>query len=403
MVKYNDNARHIHRLPPCPVYDIEGFQSWLSDMAAQGYLLDRDGFFMGFASFEVTQPCEMSYRLQVARHPKAAFDEGEPDAEETELTEALGWDYVARKGEFHIYRSAAPDARELNTDPDVQAMALKKVTKGLLSNLFLSLFWVVFYPFLVLNGQALMLIITLGEWFALCTLLVLVWSLIRSVGSIRQLRRLRKRLQLGETIHEKVDWRGRSARHYAALAVSVAVYCVFAVTLGSALIYGISEEYEQPIESLSQPPFATIADFYPDAEYSQDGSFASLGLNTVESYSAIIAPVSHYWREAADLTQDGESFSATLYLWYHETKAPWLARILAFEPQLEDRLHRNFEEISVNVYSADYAIAWRDEVHFTNVVIQKGNVVVMATLLQYGQDRLPLDEWAGILAESIGD
>ncbi len=401
MVKYNDNAKHIHRLPPCPVYDIEGFQSWLSDMARQGYLLDRDGFFLGFASFEVTTPCHMSYRLQAASRPKAAFDEGEPDDEEAELSEALGWDYVARRGEFHIYRSADPEARELNTDPDVQAMALKKVSAGLRGNLFLSIFWVVVYPLLILEGRALMLTITLGEWFVCICSVLLIWLFLRALSNIRRLKALQKRLQLGETLHDKTDWRSRSTRHYATLAISISVCCVFAVTMVSVLLYGLSEEYEQPLSILPEPPFATIADFYPDAEYSEDSSFESLGLNTVESYDSLISPATYYWREAADLTQNGEAFSASLYLWYHETKAPWLARILAWEHQLEDRLHRNFEELPLSVDSADYAIAWHDEVHFTNVIIQKGNVVVMATFLQYGDEPLSTDQWAAILAESI--
>lgn len=401
MVKYNDYAKHIHRLPPCPVYDVEAFQSWLSDMARQGYLLDRDGFFMGFANFEVATPCQMSYRLQPAQNNKSAFDDGAPYDDEAELSEALGWDYVARKGDFHIYRSADPEARELNTDPDVQAMALKKVRSRLRSHLLLSFFWVVVYPYLALDGRALMVIATLGEWFALCTIVVLVWSLYGSLANIHRLKKLQKRLQLGEMLHEKTDWKKQSSRHYTSLAINIAVYCAFVISIISILVSGFSEEYKHPLSDFPDPPFATIADFYPDAQYSEDETFAGMGLNTVDVYDSLIAPASYHWRESSDLTKDEESFSATLYLWYHETKAPWLARILAFEHQFEDRLHRNFEEIPLNVDGADYAIAWHDEVHFTNVVIQKGNVVVIATFLQYGQEQLSLDQWASILAGNI--
>lgn len=401
MVKYNDNAKHIHRLPPCPDYDVEGFQSWLSDMARQGYLLDSDGFFMGFASFEVAAPCEMNYRLQPAPKGKSAFDDGAPYDEELELSEALGWDYVARKGDFHIYRSADPEARELNTDPDVQAMALKKVKSRLRSNLFLSFFWAVVYPYLALDGRALMIIAAVGEWLAICTLVVIAWSLYGSISNIRRLKKLQKRLQLGEMLHEKTDWKKQSYRHYTFLAISIAVYCALVISIIALLIYGFSEEYEHPLSDYPDPPFATIADFYPDAEYSEDETFADMGLNTVEVYDSLIAPTGYYWRESADLTMDGETFSASYYIWYHETKAPWLARILAFEHQIDDRLHRNFEEMPLNVEGADYAIAWHDEVHFTNVVIQNDNVVVMATLLQYGDEQLTPEQWAAVLAESI--
>ena len=75
MVKYNDDARHIHRPAPCPAYDIYGMESWLETMAQEGYLLARDGFFMGFADFEAAKPCTMKYRLQAAKRPRSAFED----------------------------------------------------------------------------------------------------------------------------------------------------------------------------------------------------------------------------------------------------------------------------------------------------------------------------------------
>ncbi len=39
-----DQIRHAWRFPPCPAYDVEGTESWLSDMAAQGLVLGKDAF-----------------------------------------------------------------------------------------------------------------------------------------------------------------------------------------------------------------------------------------------------------------------------------------------------------------------------------------------------------------------
>ena len=57
MLKYNDNAKHVHRPVPCPAYDLAAMEAWLEDMARQGLLLSRDGFFLGFADFEKSTPC----------------------------------------------------------------------------------------------------------------------------------------------------------------------------------------------------------------------------------------------------------------------------------------------------------------------------------------------------------
>ena len=43
--------KHVWRLPPCPAYDVEGMESWLTDQEARGLRLSRDGFFAGFAIY----------------------------------------------------------------------------------------------------------------------------------------------------------------------------------------------------------------------------------------------------------------------------------------------------------------------------------------------------------------
>ena len=81
MIKSSLNApvgeepKHVYRLPPCPAYDIEGMESWLSDMAANGLLLSADGFFAGFAIFEKSEPRAVRYRLAPSR-PVANCKEG---------------------------------------------------------------------------------------------------------------------------------------------------------------------------------------------------------------------------------------------------------------------------------------------------------------------------------------
>ena len=58
--------RYAYRLPPCPAYDVEGTESWLSEMAKKGFVLTRDGFFAGFGIFEITEPQPLRYRLEAS-------------------------------------------------------------------------------------------------------------------------------------------------------------------------------------------------------------------------------------------------------------------------------------------------------------------------------------------------
>ena len=88
----------------------------------------------------------------------------EPDEAQVELCAQYRWEYVARHGQFYIYRSADPSARELNTDPKVQALALNAVKKRLVSDLISLLVWTVLYPLLFLRAGLFTTILGLGTW-----------------------------------------------------------------------------------------------------------------------------------------------------------------------------------------------------------------------------------------------
>ena len=38
----------VYRLPPCPLYDVERYESWLNDMAAAGLFLQAQGVLVRF-------------------------------------------------------------------------------------------------------------------------------------------------------------------------------------------------------------------------------------------------------------------------------------------------------------------------------------------------------------------
>lgn len=131
MADTREKNHTVYRLPPCPVYDVEGTESWLSDLAREGLMLEKDGFFAGFMSFQRTTPRTAQYRLEAIQKLNGLLSDGfeAPSDEALELSEKYGWEYLLKYGDFHIYRSFGFPARELNTDPDVQAMALNKVRK----------------------------------------------------------------------------------------------------------------------------------------------------------------------------------------------------------------------------------------------------------------------------------
>lgn len=400
MTEYNDKARHIHRLPPCPVYDIEAFQTWLADMAGEGKLLDRDGFFMGFASFEIAAPCHMVYRLQAASKAKIAFEEGEPDEEEAELSHDLGWDYVARCGAFHIYRSPDPHARELNTDPDIQAMALKKVSSALHGRMISLLLWLIVYPLLMTRGHVLLTGIAIGEWFLFLCAFVLVYALFTNLIQIRSIRALRRRLNLGETLSEKRQWRKNALRNRCMSIMNFLCGLCLAISFIAIILASVSDDH-LPADELSSKPFPTLEDIFPDAEHTRLDAIYSH--NDYCLRKGLLFPASYEWRESQNVRAGQTESNVNFYLMYHKAASPWLARQLALEYQRGDRLLRQFEEIALPELDVDYAAAWYDDTHFPNVVIQRGNTTIKACLIQFDGNILSLEEWVSALANAMSE
>lgn len=135
-------TKSVHRIIPCPDYDVTGVESWLSYMAEQGYILRDGGVFRGIAAFDSCEPEKVRYRLQPAQKGFVLYDNDGPDDDAVELNSAFGWKYVAKYGSFHIYRAEDTEVREMDTDPEVQAMAMNALHKSQGFNIIWMSIWI---------------------------------------------------------------------------------------------------------------------------------------------------------------------------------------------------------------------------------------------------------------------
>ena len=154
-------------LVPCPDYDVPAMESWLEEQAMQGLFLSKeDGFFLGLACFEWGAPRRVRYRLDAIPKEKAFADFPENKQAAIALVEELGWEFVAEWREFLIYRCDDANLPELNTDPAVQALSLKRVQRALADRVFSTCYYLFLYPILlfVLREPTFLLgILTLGR------------------------------------------------------------------------------------------------------------------------------------------------------------------------------------------------------------------------------------------------
>lgn len=410
MKSEHNKKRHTHRLPPCPAYDVEGMESWLSDMAHKGLFLAKDGFFAGVATFEYGSARNVKYRLEAAQKSTSMWSEdgGEPDPEQVELSERYSWSYIAKRGDFYIYRSFDPGARELNTDPEVQALALNVVKKRKGSAAFTLLFWLILYPILWLRGGLLLTMVNMKTWLFLLTLLFVLWMLADSLVAFVSLGKLQKKLRDGNMLSSALNWRKRTLQHHATrflqIALAIILICIF---VNNWSVSVMDDDKVQLDNYVGDMPFATILDFAGEGgtDYHMTMMGMSMGFNTVREWSDWLAPRCIEYNEHAQVTlSDGRILDGGLYVDYYETVSPIIAERLTKECLRIDEWEKGFELTETPDLNVDFAAAYYNELHFPVILIQEGNVVIRAMFYQTSSNyTMNMATWAGILADSIAE
>ena len=387
-------------LPPCPDWDVPGTEAWLTEMAAQGWHLGEAGFFLGFAWFEKGPAKSVRYRLAAAqKQPSAWNDADSPDEEQQDVAAALGWEYAGRRGQFYIYRTEDAGARELSTDDAVQALSLKAVKKRKQSSLISAFIWLIVYPLIFSRGGIILKMLALRTWLFLLLTAAVVWFFIDALRGVIGLGRLQKSLQKGEEAPEKRRSRWRHpAKNIAQAVLVIALICLFLCRWSDSVM----DKGEIPLaENTAEMPFATILDLAGEGATGYKVTMPSF--SHVSEWADILAPRSIDYAEQAMVTRaDGSVLDGGLYVYYHETAAPWIARLLAREYVRADRRDRGWEPLDVPLPDTDFAFACRTSLHIPTVILQEGSVVARVFFLQSGGgEKIPTEVWAAQFAESI--
>ena len=254
-----EKPKYVLRLPPCPDYDVESTECWLTDLAREGLLLKKDGLFAGVGVFERAVPQRVQYRLEAAQKDTGLLCDGyEPDPEQVELCAQYGWEYVARRGEFYIYRSHDPAARELNTDPAVQALALKAVKSRSVSAAIYAALWILVFllaPILKRVGL-LRAILELRTPVFLLFAALAVGAVVRSVRELRALRKLQRTLEQGRQPERRSGWRRNAVRCHVVRFVRLGLTAALIIASCCRITEPAQDHHPSDLEG--QLPFASM-------------------------------------------------------------------------------------------------------------------------------------------------
>lgn len=387
-------AKTVYRPIPCPRYDVEGMQLWLEDMAAKGLHFVKDSFFLGFATFEVGEKKKVRYRLEPTEKQLSAMDTHAPEHEQLELAQKFGWEFVGTSGQNHyIFRTEDEDAREMNTDPEVQAFTLKKLRKRQVSDLISVIITAVIYPLITMHGKLMLFLIMPGPWITLSAAAVILWTLAHRVAALVYTTRYRKRLLEGDEAKQRTAPKGsgymleRTAFVLAWVAWSIGLVVVLLTNLGESNKV-LLEDFDGDV------PFITLQEILPEGEYAVEDFWRD---NSIIEWSNFITPYNaEYYEYGTVQTESGEhsgSYSANFHIAANEHIANLIAKAYRHKDGIKKTQLIDADELGV-----DYAYTY---VHDIGLLIQNGCEVIHVTFTNYGENKITTHEWHAIIADSM--
>lgn len=387
--------KHRYCLPPCAVFDVERIESWLTDMAAQGWHLKDISVSLKLFRFTQGTAQHVRYRLE----PKGKFedDSQKPEMSIRKMYEDFGWEAVAGLRQFYIFRTADPTVRELHTDPAMHAQVYKRV---LWQCFWWDMVWLlipVIVIFLPRNEYYRSIAVKGAVWMVYHPAILSVLFLVPAVWKFFCFLRIYRRLKAHQPLHQGKDWQKGALWHKlaAVLEKTVIVMLFLSLTLQFCWIAFTHRPLE---EYPGDPPIVTIADLLPEGDYTP---LTWLDLNDYDRNATLLSKENLSWSENARVTMpDGSVVSALLIVNYHETAAHWLAMGLAREYLREGEDRKGCTPIELLPLDVDFAAAYSDH-GSPKVILCKGNKVVEATLSFGDHQAEMLDLWIEKMVEKM--
>jgi len=356
------NKEIIRRLVPCSLFETEKLENWLKDMANTGLILKSDGFHVTFATFKKSEPQQMEYRIW----PENGINDYDNARHHRE---SYGWEYVSRASKFEIYRSSSPVAKAVDSDEKSETYLKKAVKKkgvfALINGFFnFAIFAVIgiLIPIFIVSVQD-------GVFRSFCMASVFL------CGSITSFAEAIKYKKLGANCtKQNADWETGALKHKTLNILKLVILIILFVIL---IVFKFDNPIEKHISSHeSDPPFATITDIAHDAEYTLNNSSY---FNTYTQWKTLAAPENYEWKESAKLKfADGTENSIRLFVDYHETVNPILAKAVAIEYLWEDKLSSYGYDYEKDLpdLDVDYGILYINQTGDYAVILQKGTKVI---------------------------
>lgn len=363
---------------PCPVLDIERMQTWLEDMAMEGYLLKGCGKIRRKFEFYKIEPLHTRYRLTPVSSKMEEWNL-RPDEEFVSITDAYGWEYVCSHYQLHIFRTYDEEAREIHSDPAIQAQAIRQLGWRIVK---MALVWVLLpliYLMIILtfggvnNFWQSLIIDSAGIQFDLAY--IVLFAMVKATVELAQLFPLYRKLKQGYAATQRKEWKRKAPAHRAGLrAYPIILFALATLMLMGRAAYRSSVDFQDLPEVATGLPFMSIADMARDSNVRSAERMEDVGY--MRNWAHILTPVNYDWAEIVEVVgSDGTEGLVSMELYYHEARYPWLSDALAREYMAKAQQVGSPMDQAPRT-DADQAYFYYNEYGKPAAVLQYGNVVM---------------------------
>jgi len=249
-------------------------------------------------------------------------------------------------------------------------------------------------------GYPVGLCLALGTPAALVLTILLLNQLLRPLGFLAHLNKLRRKLS-GPGFDHRKDWKSGAKRYYAGKILNTCAW-IFLIAAVFAMWIRDTETETELADFTGDPPFVTIADLNPSGQYEEKG----LGYgNTLRQWSDFLSPVNWEWDELGQVTMaDGTTLYGSLNVTYHETAAPFLAHQLAREFVHYGREHplAPAPAVTREEIHGVTILRFTGKYHYRSVVLISESTVVKADfLIDSSEVNLIESTWTALMTERL--
>lgn len=363
------------KFTPCSLYDTEKLVCWLDMMAAQGLMLEHEGYKNTYAKFVESEKKKTFHRIW----PKDSLNEYK-DAKE--LRESYGWELVSSSFDYDIYRSFDDSSLRIDNEEKNDFYCKKASNKRLLKQILQILFSVAVLILILFISPFMIVSEYDGLFMVIEFLIIFVMEILKGICNIRMILKI-KTGNKNKPIDDNINWKKETIMHQTPNIISTIVLILF----GFILIWN---KFDVPVSSpLPEDnlnlPFATVIDFTDD----KASCFPKKSiLNKYKNWETPVAKDNYEWNEYAKIkTEEEYQITCGISVDYHETAHPIIAKAVAklyiAEAKTTPYAFGNFGECPS--FGFDFEAMYYSEAGDKIYVFQDGNKIIHFTIGCYGE------------------